>query len=230
MFYETVVLKHVESMFGWIDTAADKAVKKVFNSVLKAYVLNPDTYISEFDIYRYRDAKITCSAPTVMAHFIYSGVKTTEPEEESHRTICFASHFSSTNTSRCIDKQWHTHELVAMPVNFDTNSRSHQIKEDTRVTRIRYFKHFIRTFGRRCEQCVALSKSVNHSRQLRCDSPNCRRYVKFNGKWNLDAVTNAIRYVVRGKLEGIGQKKWVFSGTSAQRLKRFQQVGYPQST
>jgi len=49
MFYETVVLKHVEQMFGWIDTSADKAVKKVFDSVLKAYVLNPNTYISEFE-------------------------------------------------------------------------------------------------------------------------------------------------------------------------------------
>jgi len=103
-FYETVVKRHVDQMFGWIGTTADLAVRRIFDTVLKDYVLNPNTYLSEFDKFRFRDVKIHCAAPTVMAHFIYSGIKTQSEEEDGHTTVCFASHFSSNQTSRCIEK------------------------------------------------------------------------------------------------------------------------------
>jgi len=205
-FYDQVVVPHVEKMFGWVETKADTAVKAMFNKVLKDFFMSPTTYISELETFAHGGQKVVFGEPTVLSHFIYSGIKTPFQEEESHNTICYASHFTTNNTNRCIDPSWHTHDLVAMPIALNPKTRVYAIREDTRV-RLRH-RHFISTFRRKCKSCVRLSSSVDRSRQLQCtDGNGCKRYVKFNGKWNIDAICNAIRYILRRKLEGVGQRR-----------------------
>jgi len=235
-FYKTVVQKHVDNMYGWTKSNADIACKVLFDRVLRDYVMNPEHYISEMDGYKFNGVQIKFTEPKVLVHFIYSGIKTTQKEDESHDTIAYASHFSTQITNRCADAAWHTHDLVTLPIrynpktkSYNPKTKSYNITEDPRVIRVRYFKHFVRSFGHGCKQCVSLSKSVNRTRILRCDNPDCKRYVKYNGKWNLDAIANAFRYVLRRKLEGVGQKKWIFQGSQDQRVKRFRQCKYPRN-
>jgi len=229
-FYKNVVLPAVTRMYGWANTNADLAVRHLFDKTVRDYVMNPETYLSELDGYEYNGTKIVFTEPKVMVHFIYSGVPISGEESKVHQEICSASHFSTKNTNRCGDAAWHTHSLIIMPIKYSQNKHSYELKEDARTIRVRHFRYFVSTFGRReCIECIGLSKSANRTRILRCTNKECGKYVKYNGKWNVKAVLNGIRYVLRRKLEGRSQKKWVFQGTTTQRLKRFKQVKYPRN-
>jgi len=217
-------------MYGWSDSTADIAVRAIFDSTVRLFVMNPDNYISELDGFEYNGTKIVFNEPKVMVHLIYSGVQLDGDSAKVHQAVCSASHFTTTNTNRCGDNKWHTHQLVAMPIKWNQSKHTYELKEDARTIRVRHYRHFVRTFGRRhCLDCVGLSSSTNRTRLLRCTSKACGKYVKYNGKWNIQAILNAIRYVLRRKLEGNGQKKWIFKGTPDQRIKRFIQVQFPRN-
>jgi len=188
-FYTQVILPEIEKMYGWSDSTADIAVRAIFDSTVRLFVMNPDNYISELDGFEYNGTKIVFNEPKVMVHLIYSGVQLDGDSAKVHQAVCSASHFTTTNTNRCGDNMWHTHQLVAMPIKWNQSKHTYELKEDARTIRVRHYRHFVRTFGRRhCLDCVGLSSSTNRTRLLRCTSKACGKYVKYNGKWNIQAI------------------------------------------
>jgi len=106
-FIEQVLLKNIKNMYGWGDSVKERTIKQ------KTIVINNNGYCSELATFKYFGRKYAfVENPTLMVHFIYQGTPL-DGHGGNNSIIVSAEHFSSTETNRCNDKLWHSHQLIA---------------------------------------------------------------------------------------------------------------------
>lgn len=227
-FITSIVCPEIEAVLNWgdIQDVKEKAVFKKTCKVIEEFFME-NGWCSELAEHSFKGCKyvVDLQKVNVMVHAIYPGLPCTDLGP-TNDTIVTADHVSTKDTSRCGNSKWHTHHLYAGKVKSAGPDRF-QLIEDIRSFRSRAFRHQRKLFRVECQECRQLSSSAERSRKLACTT--CGRTIKHLVKWDLQAIINCVRYVVRRKLEGVIQRKDLFRGTAESINKRLNKINYPRT-